>query len=107
MKGTQGHTETPIQPHAQPDLRVVVFKMAGHEYVVNAASVQEIVRPAESSVGLGTSLVPVDGAPEYVEGVVKWREHIVPIVDLRKYLSLEAKPLTVESLQNFDSLGIK
>lgn len=106
MKGAQGHPETPIQPHAQPDLRVVVFKMAGHEYVVNAASVQEIVRPVESSIGLGMSLTPVDGAPEYVEGVVKWREHIVPIVDLRKYLGLEAKPLTVESCVLISKLSI-
>ena len=77
------------QKYAQPDLRVVVFKMAEHEYVVDVALVQEIIRP--------TDLMHVDGVPEYVEGVVKRRGRIVPIVDLRKHLGLKVSPPTVET----------
>lgn len=73
----------------QPDLRVVVFKLAGHEYVVDVAGVQEIIRPS--------NLIEMAGAPEYVEGLTKRRGRIVPIVDLRKRLGLAVSPLTAET----------
>ena len=78
-----------IKKYAQPDLRVVVFEMAGHEYVVDVALVQEIIRP--------TDLMRMDGVPEYVEGVVRRRGRIVPIVDLRKHLGLDVSPPTAET----------
>ncbi len=77
------------QKYTHPDLRVVVFKMAEHEYVVDVALVQEIIRP--------TDLMHVDGVPEYVEGVVKRRGRIVPVVDLRKHLGLDVSPPTAET----------
>ena len=73
----------------QPELRVVVFQMAGHEYAVNVAQVQEVIRP--------TNLISIDGVPDYVEGLVERRGRIVPIVDLRKRLGLTVSPPTVES----------
>jgi purine-binding chemotaxis protein CheW len=85
------------QKYAQPDLRVVVFKMAEHEYVVDVALVQEIIRPTDPSIDLRTGLMHVDGVPEYVEGVVKRRGRIVPVVDLRKHLGLKVSPPTVET----------
>ncbi len=75
--------------YAQPDLRVLVFKMAGHEYVVDVALVQEIVQP--------TDLIHMDGVPGYIEGLIKRRGHVVPIVDLRKRLSLGVSPPTAET----------
>lgn len=72
-----------------PDLRVVTLRMAGHEYVVDVSLVQEIIRL--------TDLAPVGVAPEYVEGVVKRRGRIVPIVNLRKRLGLAAAHPTVET----------
>jgi purine-binding chemotaxis protein CheW len=85
------------QKYTQPDLRVMVFKMAGHEYVLDVALVQEIVRPTDPSIDLRTGLMHVDSAPEYVEGVIKRRGRIVPVVDLRRRLSLSASPPTVET----------
>lgn len=84
--------------YTQPDLRVMVFKMAEHEYVVDAALVQEIIRP--------TTLAHMGGAPEYVEGVVKRRGRIVPIVDLRKRLGLRVDPPTVETCTIIANLPI-
>jgi purine-binding chemotaxis protein CheW len=71
--------------------------MAGHEYVVDVALVQEIIRPTDLSIDLNTGLMHVDGAPEYVEGVVKRRGRIVPVVDLRKHLGLKVSPPTAET----------
>jgi len=75
--------------YALPDLRVVVFKMADHEYVVDVAQMQEIIRPTE--------LMQMDGVPEYVEGLVKRRGRIVPILDLRKRLNRRVNPPTPET----------
>ena len=58
---------------AQAELRVVVFEMDGHEYVVDVAQVEEIVRVS--------GLVHMAGAPPYVAGVVKRRGRLVPVVD--------------------------
>lgn len=74
---------------SQADLRVVAFKIAGQEYAIDVGKVQEIIRP--------TGLAHVDGAPEYVEGVVKRRGRIVPIIDLRKRLGLTVSPPGVET----------
>jgi purine-binding chemotaxis protein CheW len=75
--------------YAQADLRVVVFQMSGREYVADVALVQEIIQP--------TDLIHMDGVPEYVEGVIKRRGRIVPIVDLSKYLGLATSPPTAET----------
>jgi len=66
--------------YTTPEIRVVVFKLAGQEYVVEVARVQEIIRP--------TDIKPMAGAPAYVEGLIKLHGRIVPIADLRKCLHL-------------------
>jgi len=53
------------------------------------AQVEEIIRP--------TDLIRMDGTPESVEGLVKRRGRIVPVVDLRKRLGLPVSPFTVET----------
>jgi purine-binding chemotaxis protein CheW len=63
--------------------------MSGREYVADVALVQEIIQPAD--------LMPMDGVPEYVEGVIRRRGRIVPIVDLSKYLGLNTSPPTAET----------
>lgn len=88
-------------PHTlapQADRRVVAFKIAGHEYAIDAGKVQEIIRPA--------GLARVGGAPDYVEGVVKRRGRIVPIIDLRKRLGLTASPPGVETCAIVVSLSV-
>ncbi|MBA3531320.1 MAG: purine-binding chemotaxis protein CheW [Ardenticatenales bacterium] len=88
----------PRRRYQQPELRVVAFKMAGQEYVVDVAQVQEIIRP--------TALLRVAGMPEQVEGLVKRRGRIVPIVDLRKRLHLPVGEPTPESCILISPLSI-
>lgn len=94
---TQEGTSNQRRTYDQPDLRVVVFRMAEHEYVVDVALVQEIVRLAELSGGDAARLMHVDGAPHYVEGVIKVGARIVPVVDLRRRLGIEERPVTAET----------
>jgi len=88
------------------NLRVVVFQVAGHEYVVDVALVQEIVRLADLSTGREARLIHVDGAPEYVEGVIKLRGRIVPVVDMRKRLGVKGCPTTVDTCAIVAKLSI-
>lgn len=90
---------TPVARHkyTQAKLRVVVFKVAGQEYVVEVSQVQEIIRLP--------TLKPMPGAPKLVEGVVKRRGRIVPVVDLRKLLHTPVTPPTSETCVVIARLG--
>ncbi len=73
----------------QSRLRVLAFKLLDQSYVVDMADVEEIVR--------STDLFSVNIASAHVEGLMKRRSRIVPVVDLRKKLGLTASPSTVET----------
>ena len=77
------------QKYDVDSLRVVAFKVAGREYVADVAQVQEIVRLSD--------LQQMDNAPEYVEGLLTRRGRLVPVIDLRKRLRVEAGPQTYET----------
>jgi len=78
-----------VRKYDQLDLRVLVFKLAGQEYVVDLAQVQEIIRPSD--------LIRVEGALEHVEGLIKRHGRIVPVIDLCKRLGLRVSPPTPET----------
>jgi purine-binding chemotaxis protein CheW len=74
---------------AMEDLKVVVFRLAEHEHAVDVRQVKEILINAPVSHVLE--------APDFVEGVIKLRGRIVPVIDLRKRLHLPAIQKTRES----------
>ena len=85
--GAEKSHQQAIKPrlmYNQPELRVLVFKILESEYVFDVSRIQEIIQPKE--------LAHLDGIPGYVEGLLKRRGHIVPVVDLRKRLDLEIAP---------------
>lgn len=72
---------TPVRrKYDHPDLRVLIFLLAGQEYVIDVNQVQEITTP--------TGLMPMAGLPNYIAGVIKRRKRIIPVIDLRKRLDL-------------------
>jgi purine-binding chemotaxis protein CheW len=71
-------------------VRVVVFRLGEHQYVIDAAQVQELIRRPET-------LLTLPGAPEPVVGLVQRRGRLAPVVDLRRKLGLSPGPITVES----------
>ena len=73
----------------QPQLQVVVYRMAENEYVLDAGDVVEIFQPDD--------LIHLEGLPDYVAGLSKRRGRIVPVVDLRKKLHLSILPQTEET----------
>lgn len=74
---------------AAGEYHLVSFRIGGEEYGVEIGRVQEIVR-----VGQVTA---VPNAPAYIKGVINLRGRIIPVLDLRKRLDLEAAAPTKNS----------
>ncbi len=85
---TQPLPTLPGATYTTPDLRVVIFKVAAHEYAVDATLVQEVIQIND--------LAHMDGMPDYVAGIVKRRGRIVPVVDIKKRLGLPPGPTAGE-----------
>ncbi len=62
--------------------QVVVFDLADEQYGVDIARVHEIIRLP--------SVTAVPRAPRFVEGVINLRGRVIPVVDLRMRLHLQA-----------------
>jgi chemotaxis signal transduction protein len=75
--------------HATEKLKVVVFRLAEHEHAVDVRQVREIL--------INTPVSHVLEAPDFVEGVIKLRGRIVPVINLRKRLRLPAIQKSRES----------
>lgn len=64
-------------------LQLVSFKIGAEEFGINILEVQEIIRMVE--------ITSVPQTPDYVEGVINLRGKVIPVVDLRKRLSMETQ----------------
>ena len=64
-------------------LQLVSFNIGNEEFGVDILKVQEINRIVD--------ITKVPQSPSYVEGVINLRGKVIPIVNLRKRFSLEAK----------------
>lgn len=71
-----GHAET--TGRTEP---FVVFRLAGAEYGLPVASVQEVLRRPEAPT-------PLPNAPDFVRGVVTLRGAVLPLIDQRRLLRL-------------------
>jgi len=60
--------------------QIVVFKLKKEKFGVGIEQVREIVRPSK------TAIIPQ--APDWLEGVVKLRQEIIPVIDLRNRFGL-------------------
>ena len=61
-------------------LMAVVFSMAGEAFAIESLLVREIIRYKPS--------IPLPGSPAFVEGLIHYRSHVVPVINLRTRLSL-------------------
>ena len=80
-------------------LQLVSFKIGAEEFGVDITKVQEINRMVE--------ITKVPQAETYVEGVINLRGKVIPIIDLRKRMSMEIKEndkntrIVVVDIENF------
>ncbi len=74
---------------AQPDagrVQLCTFRIGGEDYAVDIMRVREIIQPQP--------ITPVPRAPAFVEGVVRLRGEVIPVVDVRKRFGLPPAPAT-------------
>lgn len=61
----------------EEEIQVVVFKVSREDYAVDINRVQEIVRVPEE-------ITHVPKAPDFMEGVINLRGHVLPVVSMRR-----------------------
>jgi purine-binding chemotaxis protein CheW len=67
---------------------VLVFNLENEQFGLDISCVREVLNPQE--------IYPLPQAPDFIEGVVNLREHIIAVVSLRKRFNL---PYKVDSPQ--------
>ena len=67
-------------------VQLCTFRIGGEDYAVDIMRVREIIQPLP--------ITPVPRAPAFVEGVVRLRGEVIPVVDVRKRFGLPPSPST-------------
>jgi len=62
-------------------LQLVTFRIADEEYGVDISAVREINKMVQ--------ITRLPNSPDFVEGIINLRGHVIPVIDLRKRLGLE------------------
>jgi len=70
-------------PKKKEGRQILVFKVESDELGLDISCVREVLRPQE--------VYPLPRAPDFIEGVINLRGHIVALIDLRK--RLHGKPI--------------
>ncbi|UCG85971.1 MAG: chemotaxis protein CheW [Gemmatimonadota bacterium] len=68
--------------------QLVMFRIGEHRFAFNVFQVERILRYEQP--------VPLPQAPDYLEGMIRFGQEVVPVIDLRKRLEEEA-PLAEET----------
>jgi len=76
-------------PAADALVQLCTFRIGAEDYAIDIMRVREIIRPLP--------ITPVPRAPAFVEGVVRLRGEVIPVLDVRKRLGVEAKAPTRKS----------
>jgi len=74
----------------EKSIRVVGFYLADEEYGVEISQIRSIER-------LSDIITKMPQAPPFVEGVVEYRGKVIPLIDLRKRLSLPVESYSKET----------
>ncbi|MDU2066785.1 MAG: chemotaxis protein CheW [Sporomusaceae bacterium] len=74
------------QTFTENELQLVVFKLGREEYAISILQVQEIKRM--------TDITRVPYTPDYIRGVMNLRGSVLPVLDLKRRLSLQAGEFT-------------
>jgi purine-binding chemotaxis protein CheW len=86
--GLPAVSETQVD-RTERDFHLVTFHLAAEEFGIAIERVQEIIRVGQ--------ITGVPNAPEFISGVINLRGRIIPVLDLRKRLSLPEAAITKSS----------
>lgn len=68
--------------YSQPEFQIIIFTLGQEEYGLPINAIQEIIMPQ--------ALTKIPRAPEFVEGVINLRGHIIPIIDAKRKFNISA-----------------
>jgi purine-binding chemotaxis protein CheW len=77
------------KPKDDPLAQLCTFRVGGEDYAIDIMRVREIIHPLP--------ITPVPRAPAFVEGVVRLRGEVIPVLDVRRRLGLATTPATRRS----------
>ncbi|WP_188260270.1 chemotaxis protein CheW [Azospirillum tabaci] len=80
-RGHEGEAAVATEAEAERAEAFVVFRLAGAEYGLPVAAVQEVLRQPDA-------VTPLPNAPDFVSGVTTLRGAVLPLVALRRLLRL-------------------
>lgn len=75
--------------YSNDEVQVVAFKLAREEYGVDILNVQEIKKL--------TDITRVPYTPDFIKGVMNLRGSVLPVIDLKKRLSLVEEPYSEDT----------
>jgi purine-binding chemotaxis protein CheW len=67
-------------------VQLCTFRVGGEDYAVDIMRVREIINPLP--------ITPVPRAPTFMDGVVRLRGEVIPVLDVRKRLAVAVTPAT-------------
>ncbi len=76
-------------PASDALVQLCTFRIGAEDYAIDIMRVREIIRPLP--------ITPVPRAPAFIEGVVRLRGEVIPVLDVRKRLGVLAKAPTRKS----------
>lgn len=68
--------------YSQPEFQIIIFTLGQEEYGLPINAIQEIIMPQ--------ALTKIPRTPEFVEGVINLRGHIIPIIDAKRKFNISA-----------------
>ena len=69
--------------------KILIFKIGGEEFAADIMQVERILGFSEPT--------KIPEAPQFVKGVIKYQEKIIPVIDLNKRLHMEMTDLSNDS----------
>ena len=64
------------------EMQILVFNLLKQEFGLDISCVREVLRSQE--------IHPLFDTPEFIEGVINLRRHIIAVIDLRKKFNIKA-----------------
>lgn len=77
---------SPTRKKDEARVQLCTFRIGGEDYAIDIMRVREIIHPLP--------ITPVPRAPAFVEGVVRLRGEVIPVLDVRRRLGVPPAPLS-------------
>jgi purine-binding chemotaxis protein CheW len=82
--------EEKVSSENTEDKKIVLFSLYGESMGIDISYVREVLAPVE--------IHKIPNTPDFIEGVINLRQHIIAVVDLRKKFAIDSE---IEKKENY------